>query len=165
MSSASAAAAASAGAGSASSPSTTAQAETLVRKENELKAKRDQNLYEGLPEGITLGRKMGDGAFSHVFEAILRPSPAQLAIDPTMGKQVKVAVKCVRKFELNSSQVRPTLSRSFRSRLAVCRSFRVISSVPSSAHIGSCASVLQRTTSRHPRFSHDPSSYNPGREY
>ncbi|GJN91494.1 hypothetical protein Rhopal_004517-T1 [Rhodotorula paludigena] len=104
MSSASAAAAASAGAGSASSPSTTVQAETLVRKENELKAKRDQNLYEGLPEGITLGRKMGDGAFSHVFEATLRPSPAQLAIDPTMGKQVKVAVKCVRKFELNSSQ-------------------------------------------------------------
>ncbi|ORY69295.1 hypothetical protein BCR35DRAFT_169705 [Leucosporidium creatinivorum] len=81
------------------------QAETIVRRENEAKAKRDQQSFEGLPEGITLGIKMGDGAFSHVYQATLRPNAAQLAIDPTLGKSVKVAVKCVRKYELNHSQV------------------------------------------------------------
>jgi len=81
------------------------QAESIVRRENEAKAKRDATVFDGLPEGITLGRKMGDGAFSNVFEASLRPNPAQLAVDPNLGKQVKVAVKCVRKYELNSSQV------------------------------------------------------------
>ncbi|GAA5899140.1 hypothetical protein JCM5296_005754 [Sporobolomyces johnsonii] len=80
------------------------EAENLVRRENELKAKRDATVFEGLPAQIALGRKMGDGAFSNVFEATLRPTPAQLAVDPTLGKTVKVAVKCVRKFELSSSQ-------------------------------------------------------------
>lgn len=83
-----------------------AQAENLVRKDAEAKAKREQSVFDGLPEGLTLGRKMGDGAFSNVFEATYRPSPAQLAVDPKLAKEVKVAVKCVRKFELNSSQVR-----------------------------------------------------------
>lgn len=95
------------------SQATQAKAEDLVRKDAEAKAKRDQSVFEGLPEGLSLGRKMGDGAFSNVFEATLRPTPAQLAIDPSLGKSVKVAVKCVRKFELNSSQVRrPFPSRS-----------------------------------------------------
>ncbi|KAM0793432.1 hypothetical protein ACM66B_000879 [Microbotryomycetes sp. NB124-2] len=80
------------------------QAEELVRRDRELKQKREHQVYEGLPEGITLGRKMGDGAFSNVFEATLRPNAAQLAVDPTLGKSVKVAVKCVRKYELNHSQ-------------------------------------------------------------
>lgn len=82
------------------------QAEQLVKRDNELKAKRELAQYDGLPEGITLGIKMGDGAFSNVFQATLRPNQAQLAIDPTLGKSVKVAVKCVRKYELNHSQVR-----------------------------------------------------------
>ncbi|BGO94616.1 hypothetical protein NBRC10512_004956 [Rhodotorula toruloides] len=86
------------------SQATQAKAEDLVRKDAEAKAKRDQSVFEGLPEGLLLGRKMGDGAFSNVFEATLRPTPAQLAIDPSLGKSAKVAVKCVRKFELNSSQ-------------------------------------------------------------
>lgn len=81
------------------------QAEALVRRDNEAKAKRLQAGYEGLPEGLTLGVKMGDGAFSNVFAATLRPNKSQLAVDPTLGETVKVAVKCVRKFELNSSQV------------------------------------------------------------
>jgi len=80
-------------------------AEALVRRDNEAKAKRAQAGYEGLPEGLTLGVKMGDGAFSNVFAATLRPNKSQLAVDPTLGETVKVAVKCVRKFELNSSQV------------------------------------------------------------
>ncbi|KAK4057610.1 MAPK-activated protein kinase Srk1 [Microbotryomycetes sp. JL221] len=80
------------------------KAEELVRRDKENKQKRDHQVYEGLPDGLTLGRKMGDGAFSNVFEATLRPNAAQLAVDPTLGKSVKVAVKCVRKYELNHSQ-------------------------------------------------------------
>ncbi|GAA6038991.1 hypothetical protein JCM8097_000144 [Rhodosporidiobolus ruineniae] len=80
------------------------EAEAVVRREEEAKKRRDAAIPEGLPEGLTLERKMGDGAFSNVYAALLRPSPAQLAIDPTLGKNIKVAVKCVRKFELNSSQ-------------------------------------------------------------
>ncbi|KAI5478284.1 serine/threonine protein kinase [Pseudohyphozyma bogoriensis] len=80
------------------------QAESLVRRENEAKAKRERVTYEGLPDGLLLGRKMGDGAFSNVFEATLRPNQAQLAIDPTLGASIKVAVKCVRKYELSHSQ-------------------------------------------------------------
>lgn len=98
--------AAAAAAQNATSQGTHAQAEEIVRKENEAKAKREQSVFDGLPDGLTLGRKMGDGAFSNVFEATYRPSPAQLAVDPKLAKEVKVAVKCVRKFELNSSQVR-----------------------------------------------------------
>jgi serine/threonine protein kinase len=45
-------------------------------------------------EGFRLIEKMGDGAFSNVYKAIERKS----------GR--KVAVKVVRKYELNSSQVR-----------------------------------------------------------
>ncbi|GAA6049515.1 hypothetical protein JCM3770_000825 [Rhodotorula araucariae] len=89
---------------SASTAAQQAKAQDLVRKDAEQKARRDQSVFEGLPDGLVLGRKMGDGAFSNVFEATLRPSPAQLAIDPSLGKAVKVAVKCVRKFELNQSQ-------------------------------------------------------------
>lgn len=96
------------------SPSaTTVQAENLVRRENEARAKRERAPYQGLPEGVTLGRKMGDGAFSNVFQANLKPTAAQLAIDPTLGDSVSVAVKCVRKFELSQSQVSSLFSSSF----------------------------------------------------
>lgn len=85
------------------------QAEALIRRENEARAKRERAPYAGLPDGVVLGIKMGDGAFSNVFQASLKPNAAQLAIDPTLGDSVKVAVKCVRKYELSHSQVR-TLS-------------------------------------------------------
>ena len=101
--------------GSAPAQATAQQskAEDIVRREAEQKAKRDQSVFEGLPEGLVLGRKMGDGAFSNVFEATLRPSAAQLQLDPSLGKvPVKVAVKCVRKFELNQSQVSQLSSAS-----------------------------------------------------
>lgn len=81
------------------------QAEALVRRENEARQKRDQATYAGLPPGLVLGVKMGDGAFSNVFMATLTPTSAQLAIDPTLGNSMKVAVKCVRKYELSYSQV------------------------------------------------------------
>lgn len=105
--------------GSASVNKHQGEAEAVVRGIDAEKAKRDASVFDGLPEGLTLGRKMGDGAFSNVFEASLRPSPAQLAIDPTLGKSVKVAVKCVRKFELNSSQVRPLSFSSLRRRFGL----------------------------------------------
>lgn len=95
------------------------QAEALIKRDNEAKARRLQEGYEGLPEGITLGTKMGDGAFSNVFAATLKPNRSQLAIDPTLTETVKVAVKCVRKFELNQSQVRePSILRCLWSRSA-----------------------------------------------
>jgi hypothetical protein len=102
------------------------QAESIVRRENEAKAKRDATVFDGLPDGITLGRKMGDGAFSNVFEASLRPSPAQMAVDPTLGKQIKVAIKCVRKYELNSSQVSHSLLGILRRVRVVGRKYRTI---------------------------------------
>jgi serine/threonine protein kinase len=46
-------------------------------------------------EDYKLVEKMGDGAFSNVYKAVERKT----------GR--KVAVKVVRKYELNSSQVRP----------------------------------------------------------
>jgi hypothetical protein len=94
------------------------QAEAIVRRENEQRVAREAAPYAGLPEGLTLGIKMGDGAFSNVFQATLRPSAAQLAIDPTLGPSVKVAVKCVRKYELSHSQV--GFTPSLRSRAAAC---------------------------------------------
>ncbi|GAA5826984.1 hypothetical protein JCM11251_002194 [Rhodosporidiobolus azoricus] len=92
------------GATAGSNANKQAEAVEVVRREEAAKSKRDASVMEGLPPGLELGRKMGDGAFSNVFEATLRPSPAQLAVDPSLGKSIKVAVKCVRKFELNSSQ-------------------------------------------------------------
>ncbi|KAH8925092.1 hypothetical protein BT69DRAFT_18152 [Atractiella rhizophila] len=58
-------------------------------------SKRDLNRkYAGeLPEGIVLEEKMGDGAFSNVYKAW----------DDKLN--IKVALKCVRKFELNQVQV------------------------------------------------------------
>ncbi|EGG08813.1 uncharacterized protein MELLADRAFT_52101 [Melampsora larici-populina 98AG31] len=48
--------------------------------------------YEGLPDHFVLLEKMGDGAFSNVYKAIDRRT------------NQKVAIKCVRKFELNRNQ-------------------------------------------------------------
>lgn len=79
------------------------QAEAIVRRENEQRARREAAAYEGLPDGIILGIKMGDGAFSNVYQATLKPTQDQLARDPN-AKPVSVAVKCVRKYELNHSQ-------------------------------------------------------------
>ncbi|KAJ7591248.1 kinase-like domain-containing protein [Mycena floridula] len=64
-------------------------AEQIVKEERE--AKSQLPVYKGL-EGFELVEKMGDGAFSNVYKAI----------DLKTGK--KVAVKVVRKFEMNSSQ-------------------------------------------------------------
>lgn len=89
------------------------QAEALVRRENEARAKREAAAYEGLPEGLTLGIKMGDGAFSNVYQATLVPTAAQLLAEPGATAH-KVAVKCVRKYELNHSQVRTSLQCSRR---------------------------------------------------
>ncbi|KII95335.1 hypothetical protein PLICRDRAFT_169999 [Plicaturopsis crispa FD-325 SS-3] len=64
-------------------------AETIVNEEREQKSKMPT--YAGL-ENFKLLDKMGDGAFSNVYKAL----------DLTTGK--KVAVKVVRKYELNASQ-------------------------------------------------------------
>ncbi|KWU46715.1 Pkinase-domain-containing protein, partial [Rhodotorula sp. JG-1b] len=127
-----------------------AQAENLVRKDAEAKAKREQSVFDGLPEGLTLGRKMGDGAFSNVFEATYRPTPAQLAVDPKLAKEVKVAVKCVRKFELNSSQVRtPVFSpRHHCSRVIAPSTLLHKVSQAQGKHVGEAVKKKPRATER-----------------
>jgi len=62
---------------------------TMVNEEREAKSKMPT--YKGL-ENFKLLEKMGDGAFSNVYNAL----------DLTTGK--KVAVKVVRKYELNATQ-------------------------------------------------------------
>ncbi|KAK7470826.1 MAPK-activated protein kinase Srk1 [Stygiomarasmius scandens] len=64
-------------------------AEQIVKEEREAKAQMPS--YKGL-ENFKLLEKMGDGAFSNVYKAL----------DLTTGQ--KVAVKVVRKYELNASQ-------------------------------------------------------------
>lgn len=59
-------------------------------------------------EAFKLVEKMGDGAFSNVYKAIERKT----------GR--KVAVKVVRKYELNSSQVRITCPVHIRLPALVC---------------------------------------------
>ncbi|KAI9639676.1 putative Serine/threonine-protein kinase [Dioszegia hungarica] len=71
------------------SPNYREEAERIVADERAQSEKMPQ--YEGL-ESYKLVEKMGDGAFSNVYKAIERKT----------GR--KVAVKVVRKYELNSSQ-------------------------------------------------------------
>ncbi|KZT20761.1 Pkinase-domain-containing protein [Neolentinus lepideus HHB14362 ss-1] len=71
------------------SPGYTKEAEMIVQEEREAKNKMPS--YKGL-ENFQLLEKMGDGAFSNVY----------MALDLSTGK--KVAVKVVRKYELNASQ-------------------------------------------------------------
>ena len=66
--------------------------ERMVAEERESKGKLPK--YPGL-ERWTLLEKMGDGAFSNVFRA-----------RDNTGKMGEVAIKVVRKFEMNASQVR-----------------------------------------------------------
>ncbi|KAF8592378.1 Pkinase-domain-containing protein [Ramaria rubella] len=72
-----------------SSPPYTKEAEIIVQEEREAKSKMPH--YKGL-ERFKIIDKMGDGAFSNVYKAIDLPT----------GE--RVAIKVVRKFELNSSQ-------------------------------------------------------------
>ncbi|KAI5777011.1 hypothetical protein EDC01DRAFT_430784 [Geopyxis carbonaria] len=68
--------------------------ETLARLVAEEKANRDKlPRYPGL-DRYALKQKMGDGAFSNVYRA-----------RDTQGVHGEVAIKVVRKFELNASQV------------------------------------------------------------
>ena len=66
--------------------------ERIVAEERESKGKLPK--YPGL-ERYTLQEKMGDGAFSNVYRA-----------KDNTGQYPEVAIKVVRKFEMNSSQVR-----------------------------------------------------------
>ncbi|KAH9447453.1 hypothetical protein Pst134EA_029489 [Puccinia striiformis f. sp. tritici] len=66
------------------------QAEAIIEKARLEKSKLP--VYEGLPEHFVLIEKMGDGAFSNVYKALDKRT------------STKVAIKCVRKFELNRNQ-------------------------------------------------------------
>jgi len=69
----------------------TEQLARIVAEENEAKGKLP--LYPGL-ERYKLVEKMGDGAFSNVYRAV-----------DLEGGAGEVAIKVVRKFEMNSTQV------------------------------------------------------------
>lgn len=69
----------------------TREAERIVEEERQASEKMPN--YPGLAERFTLISKMGDGAFSNVYKAR----------DKQTGQ--KVAIKVVRKYELNSNQV------------------------------------------------------------
>ena len=71
--------------------------ERIVAEERESKGKMPR--YPGL-ERWELVEKMGDGAFSNVYRA-----------KDTHGQYQEVAIKVVRKFEMNSSQVRHLMRR------------------------------------------------------
>ena len=65
--------------------------ERLVAEENQARSKMPK--YPGLERWILM-EKMGDGAFSNVYRA-----------RDTTGQQGEVAIKVVRKYEMNSMQV------------------------------------------------------------
>ena len=69
--------------------------ERIVAEERESKGKLPR--YPGL-ERWQLVEKMGDGAFSNVYRA-----------KDTQGQYNEVAIKVVRKFEMNATQVSPLL--------------------------------------------------------
>jgi hypothetical protein len=68
-----------------------ADIEQLVAEERQSKSKMPK--YPGLERWI-LAEKMGDGAFSNVYRA-----------KDSLGQMGEVAIKVVRKFEMNSNQV------------------------------------------------------------
>jgi hypothetical protein len=68
-----------------------ADIERLVAEERQSKSKMPK--YPGLERWILVG-KMGDGAFSNVYRA-----------KDSLGQMGEVAIKVVRKFEMNSNQV------------------------------------------------------------
>jgi hypothetical protein len=67
--------------------------ERIIAEEREAKGKLPR--YQGIDPRWALLEKMGDGAFSNVYRA-----------RDTQGQYGEVAIKVVRKFEMNSSQVR-----------------------------------------------------------
>lgn len=95
--------------------------ERIVAEEREAKGKLPR--YPGL-ERWTLLEKMGDGAFSNVYRA-----------RDTTGQWDEVAIKVVRKFEMNSQQVSPyPLSPPFALSPPFCPFHHVVIS-PSPHHI------------------------------
>ncbi len=103
--------------GAAASSTTAASAAAAALVEEERKLSLQMPVYEGLSERFTLLCKMGDGAFSNVYKAR----------DRQTGQ--KVAIKVVRKYELNSNQVssRPGSSTSFSFPLPCLCSFALFS--------------------------------------
>lgn len=83
--------------------------ERIVAEERESKGKLPR--YPGL-DRYTLIEKMGDGAFSNVYRA-----------KDNEGQYPEVAIKVVRKFEMNSTQVRCTCKTPHSLALASIQSF------------------------------------------
>ncbi|EPQ28814.1 uncharacterized protein PFL1_03617 [Pseudozyma flocculosa PF-1] len=91
------------------------EAERIVAEEREASEKMPR--YEGLDDRFTLICKMGDGAFSNVYKAR----------DKQTGQ--KVAIKVVRKYELNSSQADGRLDPNFRKKNRVTERANILKEV------------------------------------
>ncbi|KAN0063076.1 MAPK-activated protein kinase Srk1 [Thecaphora frezii] len=91
------------------------EAERIVAEERE--ASEKMPYYEGLSDRFTLICKMGDGAFSNVYKAR----------DKQTGQ--KVAVKVVRKYELNSNQADGRLDPNFRKKNRVTERANILKEV------------------------------------
>ncbi|CCF52233.1 hypothetical protein NDA11_004797 [Ustilago hordei] len=89
------------------------EAERIVAEERE--ASEKMPYYEGLSERFQLIKKMGDGAFSNVYKAR----------DRQTGQ--KVAIKVVRKYEMNSNQDR--LDPNFRKKNRVTERANILKEV------------------------------------
>lgn len=96
------------------SPNYREEAERIVADERAQSEKLP--VYEGL-EAFTLIEKMGDGAFSNVYKAVERKT----------GR--KVAVKVVRKYELNHSQGNKHLNANFKKRPRVTERANILKEV------------------------------------
>ena len=120
----------------------------IVQEERE--AAEKMPVYEGLEERFVLLSKMGDGAFSNVYKAR----------DKKTGQ--KVAIKVVRKYELNSNQVSIRFSflpfsLSFPSPLlAPVSSFRFFFFLPSTGRRKAFRLVALPCTSSLPPIYFDP---------
>lgn len=92
-----------------------AEIEQIVAEEKSVRSKMPR--YPGLERWILM-EKMGDGAFSNVYRA-----------KDTTGEHDEVAIKVVRKFEMNSNQVgssHPICPPPFRFTTAVMYLFRAL---------------------------------------
>ncbi|ETS59611.1 hypothetical protein PaG_06535 [Moesziomyces aphidis] len=107
------------------------EAERIVAEERE--ASEKMPYYEGLSERFQLIKKMGDGAFSNVYKAR----------DRQTGQ--KVAIKVVRKYELNSNQNASGQGASDRQQDA-CHPLSALGRLPSSVHF---FRLQQRGRGRH----------------
>lgn len=121
--------------------------ERIVAEERESKGKLPR--YPGL-ERYTLIEKMGDGAFSNVYRA-----------KDNEGQYPEVAIKVVRKFEMNSTQVSCLLATSHSLPCPGRQAVRSFVRVPPSRTHANQWRLIDRPKERHEAYGGAPRSFFP----